>query len=176
MNLPDWLRRMTSRLARRRRGEQPLDSDPSADRPTVAFCPFCGAVLDPSFETGSDCPQCDERITWDVTVASLSEEGASQANADMTPTRELQSEALGEAILSYSRRGYYVVRQKNDFAEMRKPTKKINAAIAGALAVAGGPLPGGFFLYPAAYVAWHALQNEQCALIFVEKDGSTRIE
>ena len=45
------------------------------------------------------------------------------------------------------------------------------------LAIAGGPLPGGFFLYPAAYVAWHVLlQNEQSALIFVEKDGSTRIE
>lgn len=94
----------------------------------------------------------------------------------MTLTGELQAKALGEAILSYSRRGYYVVRQKNDFAEMRKPAKKLSPAIAGTLAVAGVPLPGGFFLYPAAYVAWHVLQNEQSALIFVEKDGSTRIE
>ena len=128
----------------------------------VTFCPFCGAILGTSFGNGSNCPACNQLVSW----AASSPPGQALSSAEV-------KRALDEAVLSHAKRRYYVVRQTQDFVEMRKP-KRLSPAWAAAWVVVGVPLPGLAVLYPVGYAIWHALKGETSIAIYVGPDGKLR--
>ncbi len=144
------------RLLRRNPKREPTE------QVTVRFCPFCGAVLPRPFREGSACPQCKEVLR--TTRSSLPPE------PDVA-----RAQAFEDAILDYAQRGYYVVRQKSDFVEMRKP-KKFSKKWAAAWFVAGLPLPGFAVVYPVGYAVWHAFKGEKGVQMFVGTDEKLRVE
>ena len=155
-------KRVTNRIPRRLRELRFFGGKAASSSPRIAFCPFCGAVLSDSFEMGGLCPQCNERI---------------ETTSGTIPTDEAtpQVRALNRTILKYAERGFYVVRQKRDFAEMRKP-KRFSPGWAAAWFIAGIPLPGVAPLYAVGYAAWHVLKREEHVVILSDADGNVRVE
>ena len=120
---------------------------PRGERPAPHFCTVCGAVVGPEAEVGQPCALCGVPLSVVLTVPV----------SNLAPSHLL---ALKEAVDRKVAEGWYIVRQKENFAEMCKPKGKLNRAmLLGALA-AGVPLPGSFLLFGGAYLAWHVLSGE----------------
>ena len=104
---------------------------PRGERPAPHFCTVCGAVVGPEAEVGQPCALCGVPLSVVLTVPV----------SNLAPSHLL---ALKEAVDRKVAEGWYIVRQKENFAEMCKPKGKLNRAmLLGALA-AGVPLPGSF--------------------------------
>lgn len=121
----------------------------------VAFCPHCGAVNAADFQSGDTCPACQQIVSVlssnPPSGPSLAIESGQSANADNVS-------ALQSAILEWVNRGYVVVRQRNDLAEMRKP-KRLSAKWTAAWVIAGIPLPGSPLIFGGGYALWHAVKK-----------------
>ncbi|MCH7621065.1 MAG: hypothetical protein IH870_04125 [Chloroflexi bacterium] len=134
----------------------------------IAFCPFCGAVLGSSFSGVGQCLACHNEI---VLSAAIEAERPSP-DKTITPGDGPQMKGFEQAILSYARIGYYVVRQTQDFVEMRKPPR-FSLRWAAAWFIGTIPFAG---LGLVGYAVWHIAKREATVVIFVDKDGQARIE
>jgi len=149
------------RVTRIRR--EPILVTPDDPSP-IAFCPFCGAVLDVNFKSASFCPSCGVRINQ---TAGTPPQGESKNSS-----KESQ-EALAKAIHLYTMDHWYVVRQKNDFAELRQP-KRFNWTLAWATFAVGFPFPGLALVYPAVYATWHLSKKEKALFLHIDLSGSVQ--
>ena len=128
------------------------------EQPAPHFCAKCGAVLGQEIQAGQPCPACEAQL-----AVLLETPAASMPLSHQTAFKEAVDRKVSE--------GWYIVRQLDAFTEMRKPKGKINPAMLLGSLAAGVPLPGSFFIFGGAYVAWHVLKNEQGVHLFVSSDG-----
>ena len=126
------------------------------------FCGECGALLPHQKSVGDRCVACGVQLT-------------KLLDQPLTSTDITHQTALKQAIDNQVKRGYYIVRQRGDFVEMRKP-RKLSKAWVGAWLVAGVPLPGVALIFPGAYAVWHALREEDGVYLFVGAGGKVRTE
>lgn len=142
---------------------QPIVVAPDSPSP-IAFCPFCGAVLDIHFKSANFCPSCGKQIRQAAETPPLGD--------TPNPSKESQ-EALAQAILRYTLGGWYVVRHKSDLAELRKP-KRFSWTLAWATFAAGFPLPGWAIIFPAVYAMWHMAKKEKTLLLYIDGNGNVQ--
>ena len=118
------------------------------------FCPSCGAVLPMAFNTGAPCPSCGSELLRLLTVPLKH------------PNQEHASRLEAE-IERFIRQGYYLVRQKDDSAELRRP-KTFSKSWTTLWLLAGIPLPGSALIFAGAYAMWHVIKPESAeAGVFV---------
>lgn len=127
------------------------------------FCGECGAALSSSERIGQPCPGCDAPLQTILELPAQS----------LVPSHQ---QALKEAVDEKVQGGWYIVRQREDFVEMRKPKGQPNPALLGAALAAGVPLPGLAVFWGGAYLAWHAIKNEPAIHLFVGRDDQVREE
>lgn len=159
-----WINALKPKLPKRK----PKGNEQTDATPRIAFCPFCGAVLGSSFSGVGECPACHNGIV----LSSAIESERPSPNQPTILGDGRQAKGLEQAILSYAKMGYYVVRQTQDFVEVRKP-QRFSPRWAAAWFIGTIPFAG---LGLVGYAVWHVAKREATVVIFVDRDGRPRIE